>query len=92
MKRKSTYIQANLLTARDIGVLYSALEFEILQMEANVLKLPFLENSRNITVINKNDKALEELRNNERYKDLLEVKGKMNDVYVNFIYNCGVKV
>ena len=83
-------IFANLLTVRDIGVLYSALEYEIMRMETDAQtsccgydgKIKPLEQ-----VEAEMEESLEKLKESTRYKELLSVKEKLNDVYVNFVYH-----
>lgn len=83
-------ILANLLTVRDIGVLYSALEYEIMRMEMDAQTSccvfdgkirPFEEAEA------ERKESLEKLKENQRYLELLSVKEKLNDVYVNFVYH-----
>lgn len=83
-------ILANLLTVKDIGVLYSAIEYEIMRMEMDAQTSccafdgkirPFEE------VETERKESLEKLKENRRYLELLSVKEKLNDVYVNFVYH-----
>lgn len=83
-------ILANLLTVKDIGVLYSALDYEIMRMEMDAQtsccvfdgKIKPLEQ-----VEAEREESLKKLKENPRYKELLSVKEKLNDVYVNFVYH-----
>ena len=83
-------ILANLLTVKDIGVLYSALDYEIMRMEmdAQTSCCVFDGKIRPIEEVEAERKeGLEKLKENQRYLELLSVKEKMNDVYVNFVYH-----
>ena len=83
-------ILANLLTVRDVGVLYSALDYDIMRMETDAQtsccgydgKIKPLEE-----VEAERKESLEKLKENRRYLELLSVKEKLNDVYVNFVYH-----
>ena len=83
-------VLANLLTVRDIGVLYSALDYEIMRMEMDAQSSCCLYDGKIKTmeqVEEERNKSLAELSQNSRYKELLSVKEKLNDVYVNFVYH-----
>ena len=83
-------ILANLLTVKDIGVLYSALDYEIMRMEmdAQTSCCIFEEKIKTLKQIEAERKeSLKKLKENQRYLELLRVKEKLNDVYVNFVYH-----
>ena len=83
-------VLANLLTVRDIGVLYSALDYEIMRMEMDAQSSCCLYDGEIKTmeqVEEERNERLAELSQNSRYKELLSVKEKLNDVYVNFVYH-----
>ena len=83
-------VLANILTVRDIGVLYSALDYEIMRMEMDAQSSCCLYDGEIKTmeqVEEERNERLAELSQNSRYKELLSVKEKLNDVYVNFVYH-----
>lgn len=85
-------ILANLLTVKDIGVLYSALDYEIMRMEmdAQTSYCLFDEKIKTLEEVEAERKeSLEKLKENRRYLELLSVKEKLNDVYVNFVHSKG---